>query len=338
LIEDTVNFEKHYHLDRLVNGRTRVNISTAQAWFAEAVHDFGPQCSPRPRPGPCFQLEVFTRAVTAVSFGRGGRSDFPETFFLDHERLRALKSEIDDLVMFEVCMEMFVALARQSGYEGSITLAIGQQLRVAICAIMGESVGHGPQSWVMNSEALSLEIMRQASHLLGQQSTCSFDRMAAANEHLRILFFRRSSYHAARLEASLLPQILASVDRHSASSPMDMFNNLVSIAPCMPPLPSLSRPSDTFSFGHLHPETAKLTDIANRITHIILLHWRVWGPIAYVQEDTSRPCSPVSPSPAQQRQQASNAEQETHVPSNMRTGDTSEMEQDGHVAQHPLPQ
>jgi hypothetical protein len=350
LIEDTVNFEKHYHLDRLVNGRARININTAQNWFADAIEEFGPQCSPRPRAGPCFELEVFTRAVVAISFGRDGRSDFPETYFLDQDRLRTLKAEIDDLVMFEVCMDMFIALARRFGYEGPVSLAIGQQIRTAISAIMCDAAGQGPQQWIMNSEALSLEILRQASCIAGRLPTCSFDSMAEANHNLRVLFVRRSAYHAARLEASLLPQILANVDRHSTSSPTELFTNLVSTSPSMPPLPTLARSSitDTFAFAHLHPETAKLTDLANRITHIILLHWRVWGLIAYVQDDESRHSSDTSSmdtsvasspvSPLQQRLSPPNTDQETSVPTSMRTGETLEPGQEPHVAHHSLPQ
>jgi hypothetical protein len=242
---------------------------------------------------------------------------------------------------------MFIALARQFGYEGHISLTIGQQLRAAISAIMGDAAGHGPQQWMMNSEALSLEILRQASRIVGRSATYSFDHIAEANHNLRVLFVRRSTYHAARLEASLLPQILANVDRHSTSSPMELFTNLVSISPSMPPLPTLSRTciSDTFAFAHLHPETAKLTDLANRISHIILLHWRVWGPIAYIQDDnsqhsaTSSADTSVAPSPLpQSRPSASSSEQETSVPTSMRTGETLEPGQDTHVAHQSLPQ
>jgi len=249
--------------------------------------------------------------------------------------------------MFEVCMEMYTQLARQLGYQGSMTLAIGQQLRTALSAIMGEAVGHGPQQWMLNSEALSLEILRQASHLAGQTPSCSFDHMAEANQHLRTLFVRRSSWHASRLEASLLPQILANVDRHSTSSPIELFNALVSISPSMPPLPSLSRPNiaDTFAFAHLHPETAKLTDLANRVTHIILLHWRIWGPIAYVMEDGSQRSTstdgsamPSSVSQSQSRQVASNAEKDASVPTSMRTGEKLDAGQDTHGCHQSLPQ
>ncbi|EUC35821.1 hypothetical protein COCVIDRAFT_12536 [Bipolaris victoriae FI3] len=287
LIEDTVNFEKHYHLERLVSGRARINVDAAKSWFTAAVEEFVSQCSPRPRAGPCLELEVFTRAVTAKSLGRDRRGNLPETFFLDNDRLRVFRAEVDDLVMFEVCMEMCVAVAKQFGYQGPITLTLGQQLRTALTAIMGEAAGYGAHQWMMNSEALSLEILRHASRLAGQPDTHGFDRMVDANMSLRMLFVRRTAHHAARLEALLLPQILANVDRHRASSPVDLFTNLVPISASLPPLPNTSRSgvSDAFSLAHLQPETGKLTDLVNRITHIILLHWRIWAPIAYVPED-----------------------------------------------------
>ncbi|RAR12499.1 camp-mediated signaling protein sok [Stemphylium lycopersici] len=360
LIEDTVNFENHYHLDRLVNGRSRVNISTTRNWFANTIEEFGSQCSPRPRAGPCFELDVFTRAITAISFRRDGCGEFPETFLLDNERLRALKTEIDDLVMFEVCMDMCIALARQFGYQGPITLAIGQQLRTALAAIMGDTIGHGPHQWMINSEALSLEILRQASNLAGQPATYSFDRMSDANQSLRVLFVRRSAHHAARLEASLLPQILVNVDRLRASSPMDLFNSLVSISPSMPPLPILPRSaiSDTSAFAHLHPETAKLTDLANRITHMILLNWRIWAPIAYIQEEhelsrhsstdgNHAPTSPVSQTQNQQprhqpssstTKQASSDQEASSLPTSMRTGEKLDPGQEPHLTHRSLPQ
>lgn len=282
-------------MDRLSSGRVRINVNAARNWFTAAVEEFGSQCLSQPRAGPGFELEVFTRAVTAKSFGRDRRGDLPETFFLDSDRLRTVRAEVDDLVMFEVCMDMCVAMARQFGYKGPITLAISQQLRAALSAIMAEAVGHGAHQWMMNSGALSLEILRHASRLAGQPDTHGLEHMAEANQSLRVLFVRRTAHHAARLEASLLPQILANVDRHKASSPVDLFANLVPVSPSMPPLSSFSRAStpDALALAHLHPETAKLIDLANRIAHIILLHWRVWAPLAYVPDDASRQPSPA---------------------------------------------
>ncbi|CAO2658618.1 Nn.00g063410.m01.CDS01 [Neocucurbitaria sp. VM-36] len=345
LIEDTLNFEKHYHLDKLVHGRSRVNINTTQSWFADANDEFGSQCTPRQRDASGFQLEVFTRTVVAILFGRDGRSDFPETFYLDHDRLHTLQAEIDDLVFFEVCMEMFTVLAKELGYGGPISLAIGQELRTSISAIMGEAVGHCSQQWMMNTEALSLEILRQASRLAGRSPTYHFDRLADANQHLRRLFVEKFASHAAQLEASFLPQILGNVDRHTSSSPLELFNNLVSLSPTMPlpAYPSQPLLPDTSAFAHLHPEVAKLTDIANRITHIIVLHWRVWGHIAYAQDDDSQHSSimpsddemgrsSMSPQPSLSHcPQTHLSEEAAQMVAGMKTGEPLDSGQEAHV-------
>ncbi|KAL6703022.1 Protein SOSEKI 1 [Coniothyrium glycines] len=297
LVEDTINFEKHYHLDRLVHGRPRVNIAAAQAWFSNAVEEFSSQCAPEPRNVPRFQLEVFVRSISAVLFGKDGRTEFPDTLYLDQERLKTLRAEIEDLICFDICMDMFVIVVKQLGYENSISLTTGQQLRTAISAIMNEGLGHGPQQWMMNSEELSLELLRQASRLLGHAQTRHFDRLSETNQHLRHLLLNKTSNHSLRLEASILPQILNSAQRHIMSSPMDLFTSLVSTSPCTPPPPAYVPPlstSDTLTFAHLHPEAAKMTDLANRIIHIIVLHWRVWERIAYVPEEDTRTASPAS--------------------------------------------
>ncbi|KAF2127250.1 hypothetical protein P153DRAFT_296059 [Dothidotthia symphoricarpi CBS 119687] len=296
LIEDTINFEKHYHLDRLVNGRARVNINTAHTWYSLAVEDFGQQCiTPRHEPLR-LQLEVFVRAVTATIFNRDGGFEFPETFYLDQDRLRVLKAEIEDVVSFDICFDMFANLIKQFGYEGPVSPTTRQQLRISLSAIMGEAIGYGFQTWIMNSEALSLEILRQASLFAGQPQTHDLDSILKAEQLFRHLFHTSAATHAERLEASMLLQVLACANRHSNSSPTDLFNTLVPVANSVPLPPAQpSRPAtgpDSFTFLlPQHAANTKLMDIANRITHIVLLHWRIWRPIAYVQEEEMKQSS-----------------------------------------------
>ncbi|KAH7401584.1 T-complex protein 11-domain-containing protein [Pyrenochaeta sp. MPI-SDFR-AT-0127] len=346
LIEDTVNFEKHYHLDRLVSFRSKVNINIAQSWYADATDEFGLQCTPRQRDASGFQLEIFTRAVVAVLFGRNGCGEFPDTFYLDHDRLHILKAEIDDLVFFDICMEMFAELAKRFGYNGPISLTVRQRLRAAILAILGEAAGQGSLQWMMNSEALSLEILRQASRLADRPPKHHFGHLVEANQHLRLLFNERSTHHAVRLEASFLSQILTSTIHHSTSSPMDLFNNLVSISPSTPALPThFSQPltSDTFASTQMPPETAKLIDLTNRISHIIVLHWRVWSRIAYVPvddspqslilyPDESTSVSPSQPSARSNRSPATVSEEVPHLVTAMKTGEGRDSGQEAHVA------
>jgi hypothetical protein len=320
LIEDTVNFETHYHLDRLVNSRARVDIHTAQKWYHSASAEFGPLCDTQ-RKGSRWHLEIFVRAVTATLFGKDGRSDFPEAMYLDTDRLQVIQAEIEDHIFFEVCLDMFATLLKQFGYQGPSLSTTRQQVLSALTAIMGESsVGHGPHHWMANSEVLSLEILRQASTLAGRATTYDYDNMSRANQHLRHLFFSTFTTQAHNLESAVLPMILASIEKHNNSSPMELFNALVPDTTATKPLSSAhhiqSATTDTLSSHCLpHPDTQKLSEIANRISHIVILHWRVWSKIAYVQDDAS-----------ESRLTSTHAPQvsEVHVPSSMRTGEVTE--------------
>ncbi|KAF2848042.1 Tcp11-domain-containing protein [Plenodomus tracheiphilus IPT5] len=289
LIEDTINFEHHYHLDRLVSGRSRANINAAQSWYADAIEEFGHQCIPRQRSSTSFQLEAFVRVVVATLFGRNSGKDFPETFYLDQDRLRMLQAELNDAKCLDFCMNTYSILAKEFGYEGPAAEACGRDLRRSLLAMMSEAIGHGSHQWSMNSEAISLEILRHASRLAGRGATAHSDRWPEVNQRLRTLFTESPAAHATHLEASLLPLILTSVQRCIITSPTELYANLVTPTASHPLASTHSSPwlscDDKGPSTAFHIEFAKLEDLAKRISHVIILHWRIWGSIAYVQED-----------------------------------------------------
>jgi hypothetical protein len=284
LVEDTVNFESHYHLDRLVRGKSRVDRKAAQKWWTSAALEFRPQCTTLPTFTPRSELEIFTRAVVASLFAKGGPCEVPDTFYLDHDRLRVLKSEIEDLIHFDICSDLFEQLLQEFGYSGPMTGATRKELRTALSAIVGEGEHHIAQSWVHHAGPISLEIYRQASVLTGRSPFQNLGYLQKAKHYLRDLFENTFVAHASALKATLLPQVLICANKHFNSSSNDLFNSLV--LPTPPPPPQAlglipTPPVDTST----PPYADKLVDLTNRITHIILLHWRIWGPIAYILDE-----------------------------------------------------
>ena len=226
-------------------------------------------------------------------FSGNSQCDFPETFYLDQDRLRLLKAELDDMVLFDICFAMFELLLREFGYSGPVSRARKHQLRASLLAIISEGVCRGPQQWMTNSEPISLELVRQSLAMAGLPPRFNLDMLQKANLHLRRMLNTTFSDHAANLKATILPQILALVNRHVQSSPMDLFNNLTTLpAPPLPLAPShILHPTHHISNNTLPSHSEQFTDVPSRITHIILLHWRIWGPIAYVLDDEN----PVAP-------------------------------------------
>jgi hypothetical protein len=340
LIEDTVNFQRHYHLDKLVKGRSRVNIDTAQAWYLRATSEFAESYPDRPMNNASAKLETFVRTVVAQLFNRNGRHTFPETFYLDQDRLRTLKAEIEDLIHLEVCMDAFALMLKQCGHDGSMSLTVRRRLHSALLAIMSDVSGYGSHQWVANSEALSLELLRQVSYVTGRPVSYSHDSLSHANSYLLDMFHNSFQTHNPRLASTLLERVIMCTSRNFNSHPTDLFNNLVSVAKSVPPQTSPFlhlQTNDTSSPLHtMNAETAQWQDIANRITHIILLHWRVWERIAYVQDDEARQ-SAASPAASSQTQSASSSsshvsEHDAQMATTMKTGDAPDSGPDAPVA------
>lgn len=295
LIEDTVNFEKQYHLDKLVSRRSRVDLDAAHAWYAHATWEFADQLSTQPRSVRNLQLEVFVRAVVAQFFNRSGRQEFPDTFYLDQDRLRPLKAEIEDLIHMEVCTDAFAVILKQFGCDITMSPSIRHHLHTSLLAIMGSVLGHGSHQWNIHSEALSLEILRQASLIAGQNLSFSHETLESANDLLLHMFYNSSRTHNPRLESTLLTRTIACIDRHTNATAAELFNNLVPVADQTTPQPKQLSHLSTTNTSSFSPtssvESAKWQDVANRVTHVVLVHWRIWERIAYVQDDGTVPTS-----------------------------------------------
>jgi hypothetical protein len=298
LIEDTINYEKHYHLDRIVNKRSKVNLEAAQRWWADVVQRLQVQHMSTTKPRNRTSLDMFAQAVVSSLFSGDSNKELPDTFYLDSDRLRVLRSELEDLVHFEICFSMFNHLLKELGHDAAISNATKNHLRSSLSAIMAESMGHGSQAWIYNSDSLSLEIYRQAQVLAGRTPVFDHHNLQATSECLHSLFYHTFTPHASTLKAALLPQVLGSIIKHVNSSPTELYNNLVTSPPPTSTPAFISAPPtiDTFSFYNNTPQD-RLSDISKRISHIVLLHWRIWAPIAYVQDDASGSVDLLPPPP-----------------------------------------
>lgn len=241
------------------------------------------------------------------------------------------------MIYFEISFDMFQELLVSFGYTGPVSSTLRRNLNTSLSAIIAQGC-LGPSQWMVNSENISLELVRQALIVSGSPQNINFEVLQTANRHLRSMFINRFHNQALVLESCLLPQVLSTVTRHIHSSPIELFNNLMSNSGAPPHpqapvsiFPSLHLPAnDTLS-----PHSEQFVDISNRISHIMLIHWRIWGPIAYVVEDEKNTTSttdapeeaqkqtrcPPPPSPPQSRPPPPVEANDNPVVSTMKTGD-----------------
>ncbi|KAF2490698.1 Tcp11-domain-containing protein [Lophium mytilinum] len=291
LIEDTINFEQKFHLSRIERGR--IHVEEAQAWYAyegQRFRQIVPQSFHQKTPQRA-QFEIFIRALLGLLLTNDPRVEMPETFYLDHDRLRTLKSEVHDIVYFEICNEILGELLVMIDHRVSVSPNDRQALRNSIFSVLGEGACFSSRQWYMNRENISVELVRHALKICGYSHTYDASLVREADEKLHQMLFshcpRTFFPHAARLESVLLPEILDCATSHLHASPMDLFNSLVSPSTPPPPPPSQASLSGQQLAGDdaVSLPADRITDIAQRFTHIAVLHWRVWGPIVYVRPE-----------------------------------------------------
>lgn len=337
LIDDTIKFERQYHLERLVKGRSRVDIYESQLWYQRVMSTME-QCHSGRHPTPTKHFEIFSCAIIEYLFDNDICSGLPSTLYLDEDRLHTIKAEIDDLICLDVCSDVFDFFLKSFQYEGDVLATIRRNLCNSLVAIMGNAMGYGIQQWIANSEALSLELLRQALKASGQTAVPNHEISAAANDHLLHALQNVKTSQRSSLKPTLVQKVGICIQRHINSTPLDLYNDLVanSSGATTSSTSSLHLFSKDASPSHGESsESIKWQDLANRISHIILLNWRVWKDIAYVPQELSSfetsHTSIAQPGLSSRPESPASRQEPSAVPT-MHTGEPPESGTDSHAA------
>lgn len=267
-------------MDRIA--RRRILVERSQCWFAQ--HAITCRSIPADRNAKDRGLRVIVRGLLSLLTSSDRQGSFPETFYLDFDRLRVLRAEFRDQVYLGVATDTFKSLLRRIGFARSVPDNHVQALREAVSAIVvvNEVAGTSSnQHWLVNIDNISLEIVRHALSLCGAETNYNAELVDATAERLRHLirpeFGMVFHEQASAMRESLAARVMKSTESFASSSPVDIFNALIT-SPTASTVCSISNQEEPQG-----PEAEYLDDIARRITHIAVLHWRIWGNIVYSQ-------------------------------------------------------
>ena len=140
------------------------------------------------------------------------------------------------------------------------------QVRSSLLAILASS--SAPNKWKNLSPALALQVLRS--------TTTPLTRLPQFEQHFasHISNDRSSLYREAeaRILRELFPKLRELVDKYTPLTSLEIFEHATGpkIAPpfVKPPMPQ--SPKD------------EIAEIATRLAHIGIMHWRVWAPLAYL--------------------------------------------------------
>ncbi|KAF2430682.1 hypothetical protein EJ08DRAFT_660617 [Tothia fuscella] len=278
LIEDTINFERKYNINRIK--RQRYNISYARSWYHSGKRSL--ERIPLIQDGswPNRDVEAFLAALLDSLIPTTDSMPWPDTFVLDFDRLQMLKCEVQELMNEKAYCRVLCKLIEKKGIPSLVNNGSSPK----ILAELHNTVAHGTFSGLPSSNIV-VELVRQALRLCGSSESYNAEWAGLAETllHETLSDPNLLQKHAHSVRRELLRELQRNVERYLTSSPWDMFNALV--APTISTPPSILPP--ILPAGNV-PSTRpnRQTEIVNRITHIAVIHWRVWEHLVYSDEAT----------------------------------------------------
>lgn len=271
LIDDTVNFQRRYNAHRIAIGK--INMPESRDWLQECLPD---QDS---------HLDALTFGLIRDMLNNDSTTMCPQTFYLDTDRLRALRVELHSRVYHAVCRDVLREIAPRNMNVGELTKA-GDMLQSSISAIVGVQ-----GRFADRFDNIAVEIVRVLLVSQGRNPPFDVELLNVVEQKLGE-YLRPGSEsfarHAGVLTRNLVPKVQSRVADHVRLSALDLQEMLVpQIAPSnrnsmgfgavMEPVPSV-------------PVTQADADedIIRRFTHIIALHWQVWSELVYLVDDPSK--------------------------------------------------
>ena len=268
LVEDTILFGKAYNAHRITI--KKVDVIRARLWLErEATRTQQHLEYPN-------WLEALTSGTLRSILFVNPKNEHPNTFYLDTDRLAMIRGEFHTTVYHNLCIEILREMVKHHGPPQSVLANAVQELGRTVNAIIGTS-----GNFDEHLDNVAVEIMRLVLAMEGGMH--QFDQRLLEHVELRLFedcrpdsqIFKK---HAQHIFNTIIPKLRDSVAEHYMMPPLRLQEILVP----PPPIP-MSR-----GFGvTLRPAPAPVEEdydmtVVRKLTHIIVLHWQVWAPLAYL--------------------------------------------------------
>ncbi|KAF7193523.1 Protein SOK1 [Pseudocercospora fuligena] len=268
LIDDTINFQRRYNAHRIAIGK--INMPESRDWLQECL------------PEQDSHLDALTFGLIRDMLNNDLANMCPQTFYLDTDRLRALRVELHSRVYHYVCRDVLKEIT-PPGMSAVDFAKACDMLQNSIAAIVGVQ-----GRFADRFDNIAVEIVRVSLVARGQTPPFDVELLNVVEQKLAEYLQPDSesfTRHAAVLTRNLVPKVQARVAEHVRMSALDLQDMLV------PQVTSTNRNSMGFGAVMEPAPSAPVTpadadeDIIRRFTHIIALHWQVWSELVYLAND-----------------------------------------------------
>lgn len=241
-----------------------MNLASVFYWLRQPSKQIiEPALAPSSQNAATMILQDFTSSLVQTLIPVSTeRLSLPSIFKLDIPRLNQLHIELINIVHTEIAISVLLSiLPRFPQHTNTITPL--STLRARLAALL---------SWCPGSAHIAAEIARVALDvpLHAAYIPPSFSPLADEIERILIQGFNGALFttEATKVRDALINKLHASVASHIHSSPAVLCEMLVVKRDSRPQVGVLDSGS-------------QLEDKIRRITHIVVLQWRVWAPILF---------------------------------------------------------
>ncbi|RPA95581.1 Tcp11-domain-containing protein [Choiromyces venosus 120613-1] len=243
LISTAISFEQGYFQERIDQGR--LDMKEPRSWFANAVAARKTNEAPD-------HMAVFTGAVVDM-LAPSQYAKYPATFVFDYERLEGLRDDIREATCLKMAILFFRQLTLSS--KRDVDAATIDKLRTSIIAILGEE--DGVHRWLRHSNAVALHVAQTAYEFNGSTGIADASTVKMAE-----------NWFAKHLQTN--SPIYVHVEKEISKELTGMVLRIIK------GWSSLS----TFSImqsADVTGSSMELASIAQRASHIVFMHWRIFG-------------------------------------------------------------
>ncbi|ETN40474.1 uncharacterized protein HMPREF1541_04751 [Cyphellophora europaea CBS 101466] len=284
LIEDGVAFQIDYFEARIAQGK--LSVEGSRHWFAGLCEQY-PRTVGRKVKG----LHVLVHGLTELCTKRD--TPLPITLKHDLSRLRQIQQELQDIIHFRICELLFDKIVRnlRQGNErppNSARLCPMRLMDLIEDERGGAEEASASHPWRDNADSIAVEITQQAFRGVvaahKDSSTATVISPEVFRHVQRVLHDNFEAEDAKHAQAdSLTPQLERRVLEHA--SRFDTMTPLEISEEQKRTYYHQARAAGGAAEHHHGRSLPQVDDIARRLAHISVIHWRVWRGLAYLDRE-----------------------------------------------------
>ncbi|EXJ86370.1 hypothetical protein A1O3_03321 [Capronia epimyces CBS 606.96] len=272
-IDDTVAFQQLYFQARISNGVLIVDDS--RKWYRNAAASHQKLCHVVGGMSDASTPVALIHGLIGVCFSQN--TPIPDTLSHDTSRLRTISAQFLDLVYVDISLWVFDHLLYRLAGPACNPSLIHGVLRMRLMILTDSDAASGlttPEVWNRHAYAVALELTRAAFQYCQIAESTPPEAEAARTAEQLTAMYHFESQNSARTRA--IARALEQTVHDYAKVYQGMTAQAISL--------TQRRLHLRHATSQVYRYLPDLRDLASRLAHIAVIHWRVWADLAYLVE------------------------------------------------------